>query len=349
MKPPAKTYKERIYDYLRTHPNLSAAEISNRNKGHLGDRTYVSKLLAKLLAEDRVTATRLGNRITYRVTDYVIIAEETLSLVGLREDEIWSKIRESATDLRTLSENAENILYFAFTEMLNNAIDHSRSGVGSIKIWLEDSKIKFIVKDNGVGVFRNVMASRHLASEPDAAGELIKGKLTTQPGWHSGEGIFWTSKVADRFSLKSYDYELTLDNSLKDYTIVKLPVPLIGTEVYFEVAINTAKSLQSLFREYSFDHTKLTLDTTVIPVRLFESGDVWISRSQAKKLLSGLDKYKKIIFDFAGISIIGQAFADEIFRVFNIHHPSIELEPINMSESVALMVNRAQNDPTGRE
>ena len=79
------------------------------------------------------------------------------------------------------------------------------------------------------------------------------------------------------------------------------------------------------------------------------NGDIWISRSQAKKVLSGLDKYKKIIFDFAGIEVIGQAFADEIFRVFNIHHPNIILEPINMSESVALMVSRAQNDQTGRK
>ena len=55
-----------------------------------------------------------------------------------------------------------------------------------------------------------------------------------------------------------------------------------------------------------------------------------------------------IIFNFAGVNVIGQAFADEIFRVFNIEHPEIELEPINMSESVRLMVERARNDETGR-
>ena len=91
------------------------------------------------------------------------------------------------------------------------------------------------------------------------------------------------------------------------------------------------------------------MDTTSIPVNLYQDGDIWISRSQAKKLLAGLERYKKIIFNFAGVEVIGQAFADEIFRVFNIEHPDIILEPINMSDSVRLMVSHAQNDLTGRE
>ena len=77
-------------------------------------------------------------------------------------------------------------------------------------------------------------------------------------------------------------------------------------------------------------------------------GKICMTRSQAKKVLAGLEKYKKIIFNFAGVEVIGQAFADEIFRVFNIEHPEIELEPINMSESVRLMVERARNDEMGR-
>lgn len=341
------TYKDSIYDILIKNPGLSAEQISQ--KGKVGDRSYVSKNLATLIKEGRVRSERQGRNIRYFVSDNIIALEENLNLIGLKEDEIWAKVRKSTNFLNDISENAENILYFAFTEMLNNAIDHSRSGVGYAKIWLEDTKLKFIVKDNGVGVFKNVMVSRKLPSEIDAARELIKGKLTTQPGWHSGEGIFWTSKVADRFSLKSYEYELILDNVLNDYTITTLAKPLIGTKVYFEVAKDTKKSLQTLFRDFSFDHQTLSLDTTVIPVRLFDEGEIWISRSQAKKLLSGLEKYKKIIFDFAGIEVIGQAFTDEIFRVFNILHPEIVLEPINMSDSVKLMVSHAQNDQTGRD
>lgn len=341
------TVKEQIYKLLIKHPGLSAIELNQ--KGGFNNRTYVSKLLRDLIEENKVYSKSSGRNIYYYVADYIIALEENLNLVGLREDEIWQKLRKTTDFLNGLTENAENILYFAFTEMLNNAIDHSRAGAGYVKIWLKDDKLQFIVKDNGVGVFHNVMASRKLKNEVDAARELIKGKLTTQPGWHSGEGIFWTSKVADEFSLKSYDYKLTVNNIIHDYAITENDMSLIGTEVYFSINKNTTKSLQSLFRDYSFDHNKLTLDTTVIPVKLFEEGEIWISRSQAKKILAGLEKYKKIIFDFSGIEVVGQAFADEIFRVFKIHHPAIELEPINMSKSVKLMVEHAINDPTGRE
>lgn len=342
------TIKEQVYKLLAKHPGLSAQEIAEEGDGNFGSRTYVSRVLAQFVSEHKVRSEKHGRHVIYFVIDNIIALEENLNLVGLKEDEIWSKVRKSTDFLSDISENAENILYFAFTEMLNNAIDHSRSGVGYVKIWLEDNKLKFIVKDNGVGVFKNVMVSRHLDNEVDAARELVKGKLTTQPGWHSGEGIFWTSKIADYFSLKSYDYKLIIDNIIDDYTIEKTDKPLVGTEVCFEVSKDTTKSLQTLFRDFSFDHNHLSLDTTVIPVKLFDEGEIWISRSQAKKLLAGLEKYKRIIFDFAGIGVIGQAFADEIFRVFNIHHPQIELEPINMSESVKLMVHHAINDQTGR-
>lgn len=342
-----ETYKDKIYNILSKYPGLSAEQISER--GEVGDRTYVSKNLATLMTEGRVRSEKHGREVKYYICDTMIGLEENLNLVGLREDEIWTKLRKTTNFLDDLSEQAENILYFAFTEMLNNAIDHSKSGVGYIKIWLEEHKLKFIVRDKGIGVFRNVMTKKHLATEVEAAQELIKGKLTTAARRHSGEGIFWTSKIADRFMLKSYGYELAVDNSIDDYTMKVSDESLIGTEVYFEIAQDTNKSIRQLFREYTFDNEHLTLDTTSIPINLFQEGDIWISRSQAKKVLAGLTRYKKIIFNFAGVDVIGQAFADEIFRVFNIEHPEIQLEAINMSDSVRLMVEHAKNDRTGRE
>lgn len=339
--------KEQIYELLIKKPGLSAMQIAE--SGNFGNRTYVSKNLATLIKENRVRRKKQGRNVLYFVSDKIIGLEENLKLKGLHEDEIWSKLRKTTTFLNDISEQAENILYFAFTEMLNNAIDHSCSGVGYVKIWLADDKLKFIVKDSGIGVFKNVMSKKNLESETEAIQEIIKGKLTTAARRHSGEGIFWTSKIADEFILKSYDYELIVNNNIEDYTIKKLEKPLVGTEVYFEIAKNTDKSIRKLFRDYTFDTEHLTLDTTVIPINLYNEGDIWISRSQAKKVLAGLTKYKKIIFNFAGVEVIGQAFADEIFRVFNIEHPEIILEPINMSDSVELMVSHAQNDKTGRE
>ena len=96
-----------------------------------------------------------------------------------------------------------------------------------------------------------------------------------------------------------------VDNAINDYTVKTLDEPLIGTEIYFEIAQDTDKSIRQLFRKYTFDNEHLTLDTTSIPVNLFQEDDIWISRLQAKKILAGLTRYKKNIFNFAGVDVIG--------------------------------------------
>lgn len=340
------TIKEQIYKCLLDNGEMTVSAIVEA--GDFGRQSYVSRVLAQLKDEGRIVARKSGRLVYYRVVDYVLGLEENLKLKGLKEDEIWERVRANRDFVGEMSERVENILYFAFTEMLNNAIDHSRSGVGYVRVWQEEEKYKFIVRDKGVGVFRNLMTKKKIRDEIEAIQELVKGKQTTAPRRHSGEGIFWVTKIADRFSLKSYGYEYVVDNELGDYTIKKNEKKMVGTEVYFEIKEDTQKSLQKLFEKFALDHTQYSFDTTEIPVKLFEAGDVWISRSQAKRVLFGLEKYKKIILDFKGIEVIGQGFADEIFRVFEIAHPEIVIEAINMTPSVEILVRRAENDRMGR-
>ena len=54
--------------------------------------------------------------------------------------------------------------------------------------------------------------------------------------------------------------------------------------------------------------------------------------------MSGLDKFEQIIIDFSKVDIIGQGFADEIFRVFKNHHPEINLETKNTSQAINAMI-----------
>lgn len=79
-----------------------------------------------------------------------------------------------------------------------------------------------------------------------------------------------------------------------------------------------------------------------IIVRLFTPRFLGVSRSEARSLLAGLDKFERVVFDFEHITDIGQAFADEIFRVFQKRHPEISLEPVNMNETVRFMVERVE-------
>jgi hypothetical protein len=56
-----------------------------------------------------------------------------------------------------------------------------------------------------------------------------------------------------------------------------------------------------------------------------------------------------VIFDFSGVDTIGQAFADEIFRVFARQHPEIELLTSKTNSEVRRMIERAKSGKTKEE
>ena len=74
-------------------------------------------------------------------------------------------------------------------------------------------------------------------------------------------------------------------------------------------------------------------------------GTIYISRSQARRILVGLEKFESIILDFTRVPTVGQAFADEIFRVFKNKYPKKKIIAINTNEAVKFMINRV--DRTG--
>mgnify|MGYP001576918399 CR=1 FL=1 len=59
------------------------------------------------------------------------------------------------------------------------------------------------------------------------------------------------------------------------------------------------------------------------------------------RLLAELEKFKKITLDFSDVETVGQAFADEIFRVWNRRHPQVEIKYRNANENVSFMIQRA--------
>jgi hypothetical protein len=77
-------------------------------------------------------------------------------------------------------------------------------------------------------------------------------------------------------------------------------------------------------------------------VKLFSYGVRFVSRSEAKRLLDGLERFAHVILDFAGVELVGQGFADEVFRVWAAAHPAVALAAENMSPPVAFMVARAR-------
>ena len=69
-----------------------------------------------------------------------------------------------------------------------------------------------------------------------------------------------------------------------------------------------------------------------------------LSRSQARRVLARFERFSEIMLDFRGVTIIGQAFADEIFRVFRREHPEIEILAVNTSNDIRQMIRHVAGD-----
>ncbi|HSX20995.1 MAG TPA: DUF4325 domain-containing protein [Gammaproteobacteria bacterium] len=257
---------------------------------------------------------------------------------NIAEDQI---IKEFNDIFIRLPKNIYDICYFGVTEMLNNAIDHSRGSKITLETKFSDPILTIIVKDDGVGVFKTICDYLQIDDIREGILHLSKGKITRDPANHTGQGIFFTSRMFDTFVIDANGYVYTKDNHLQDWTFVQR-YGSKGTEITMTININAQTTCKQVFsayegKDYAFDKTEI-----LVHLSDFKE-DNFISRSQAKRILLGLEKFSLITFDFKRIEFIGQGFVDEIFRIFKNAHPEIKVQYINANDAVRFMIERSGN------
>lgn len=266
---------------------------------------------------------------------------QTHRLAGLEEDKVWRSLRTWLDDrLDPLPDSARTILAYAVTETVNNAIDHSRGSEVTISCELDDRNIRVTVQDDGVGVFETIREGFALPSVLDSLVELTKGKRTTAPSRHAGEGLFFTSKAVDLFDLSANGLRFIVDNRIDD--IATGSSHATGTVVRLALDADTARRLADVFAAYTDEDLAFVRTTPV--VRLTPAEGEFISRSEAKRFAAGLEKFTEVTLDFTGLGLIGQGFADELFRVWHREHPEVTLHVSGASPAVAMMIGRV--DPS---
>lgn len=258
-----------------------------------------------------------------------------VEIAGLAEHLVW---REVAASLGLdAASPAVHVFEYAFGEMLNNAIDHSEGTTARIRVWARSDALAFEVADDGVGVFEKLRSAFGLPDPLSAIQELSKGKRTTDPVNHTGQGVFFTSKAVDRFSLSANGWMWIVDNVVGDQTVEEVRVDRLGTAVRCEIAPDRSRTMSQVFAEYTEDFEFAISSPTV---KLLSYGVRLVSRSEAKRLLEGLDQFSQVNLDFAGVESVGQGFVDEVFRVWTSNHPGTRLQPVNMGPAVRFMVER---------
>lgn len=328
--------KEKIVRYIRKNKTASGKDVS----GFLGiSRQALNKHIKVLIQRGKIEKEGITRGAVYKIAGKIRPSErfrKRYILNGLEEDKVFTEIALLLNLRKHIRKNVFDIIKYVFTEILNNAIEHSLSQHCNIEVILDQYKCNFTIRDYGIGIFYSIYSKFGLQDENAAIGELIKGKTTTMKEKHTGEGIFFSSKSGDNVTFRSHKSNLIFDNLIKDI-FTKEKRTIKGTEVTFIISRSSKRKLETIFEQYAPEANDYKFEKTKVFVKLFQKE--YISRSEARRLLSGLDKFKEITLDFKGVKSLGQGFADEIFRVFKKQYPEIVIKTENISSAIAPIIS----------
>jgi anti-sigma regulatory factor (Ser/Thr protein kinase) len=332
MRTPDDQRGQQIRQFILANLDEHPHDVTTLAAKHFGlTRQAINLHLSRLIKERHVT--REGQT---RKTRFYLAPTKTWRKrypQKQSESDVWEN--DVLSQVSDLPENALDIWRYCFTEMFNNAVDHSFGTRISVQLKRTAAHVEITVIDNGVGIFKKIQKAMKFSNARYATLELAKGKFTTDPAHHTGEGIFFTSKMLDAFDISSGGVYFTSASPLKNSR---------GTAVWMKLKNSSDRSRKQVFDAYASPDSDYAFSKTVVPVKMAElNRNDLVSRSQAKRLLLRIDRFQTVVLDFKNVDQIGQAFADEIFRVFVRRHPGINVQFINANEDVTKMIRRAQS------
>lgn len=274
-------------------------------------------------------------RLLYHTSRFTIDTSKESS-----EDRIYN--RDIAPLLEELPFGVQRIWRYAITAMLNNAMEHARAS--AIVVVVNRSRLSTIVGvlDNGIGIFRRIQQRQReetgeIITSTEAASLLFAGGYTSLPDAHSGQGIFFTSRLMDHFAIRSDTQLFTLNSDDADEEVGER---FRGTAVQMALANDTDRDLGEVMARY-VDPEQGFVRTEIPMARIFGAGDP-VSRSEARRLGDMLLDFAVAELDFSGVEELGPDFAHELFGVIARGRPDLYLKVKNANERVAAAIRRVE-------
>ena len=260
---------------------------------------------------------------------------------GLTEEQVVAELLPGL--VKDLPRNVRGIWEYGLMEMINNAISHSGGSSVVVGVRRTPSAMEGVIADDGEGIFLRIQRELELFDPRLAILELVKGKFTSDPVHHTGEGVFFTSKIFDEFQIRSGRLRFVHDHGERD-VLFESARHFAGTLVRMRLRNDSTRTALEVFNEFT-ESEEHRFTKTIVPVRLAQlEGTSLMSRSQARRLTRRFECFETVILDFEGVEEIGQGFADETFRVFQNANRSTRLLPVHMTPDVEFMVRRAGGD-----
>jgi len=292
-------------------------------------------VLQQLVDLQWLTTTDLGDERRF-VPGALRQVVKRYELKGLHEDMPWRRDFAPCFELpRQIARMAQH----AFTELLNNAVDHSGGTAVTVSMRQTPLQVQLLVSDDGCGLFERIAKKFDIPDPQLALLELCKGKLTSAPRKHSGHGLFFTSQLADVFDIhaNAQAFQRRAWERLQWHR--GRHATQVGTSIYVALQLDSTRTLDEVLRAHSLNQDSMGFERTVVPMHLLGCAQVLASRADAKRAVARLSNFRLAEIDFAGITDVGHGFADEMFRVFRRDHPDTELVPVGMNAQVAAMVH----------
>ena len=333
------TIKEQVISYILKLIHANDKKILSKTleafDGVVSKSTIYNYL--KELCENDII--RKDGSSYYLVSSEFIFAYDN---IDLGEDRIFSRDIEPLFE--GCSKNVLSAWRYAFTEMMNNAIEHSRATSIIVTVRKNALQTTLYISDNGIGIFKNIQEyvikeNNQDLSLKECASLLFAGKFTTAKSMHSGEGIFFTSHLMDKFIIFSDNIVFSRDNfSDKDPEYTKLEN---GTLVVMSLNNQSKKTTREVFDRFS--NIDDGFIKTQIPIAHVFSGAGPVSRSEARRLGELIVKFKEVDLDFSNVDEVGQAFVHELFIVWQNRNIDVILNVLNANDDVDFMIKRVKN------
>jgi anti-sigma regulatory factor (Ser/Thr protein kinase) len=276
---------------------------------------------------------------------------QTYAIAGLMEDEPWR--RDFAPHFE-LPAHVRRMAQHTFTELLNNAIEHSGGHVVTVSMRQTPLQMQLLISDDGCGLFERIARSFAIDEPQLAMLELSKGKLTSAPERHAGHGLFFSAALADVIDVQangvSYQRRAWQPGQWhagrRGAAVAERP----GTSIYLAINLATERTLESVLHAHSDSGSGLDFSRTRVPLALLTSPAVdpgrdrseglsLVSRAEARRAIARLAQFARAELDFSGITHVGHGFADELLRVARREQPQLELIAVGAAPQVAAMLD----------
>ncbi len=262
-------------------------------------------------------------------------------LPGLAEDLPW---RRDFAPCFELPPALRRMAQHAFTELLNNAVDHSGGRFVTVSLRQTPWQLQLLVSDDGCGLFQRIAGDFGIDDPALALFELAKGKLTSDPQRHRGHGLFFTARLADVFHIHANASAWQRRAWQPGQWHATRPVSPQGTSVYWATALDTERTLPAVLQTHSAHAGLPSFDRTELPLALLAGDDgVLASRAEARRVAARLSRFESADLDFSGVHDLGQGFADELLRVLAHEQPGLQLRLRHLAEGPAATLAAARS------